>query len=352
MNYKPMFEWWNNNSGNLYSKDFDIFAIMSSYDSIIFYWISSIFGTLNTQIDRAQIMFLVNKIFPLTITPGISEITQFVLPRHMVVSIQFTRGDNDLWFSKWLDDTGYDDQSFLTYNSIPEPKPNDKGEIIYNTADIVRIADSRTKKIGVYPSPNITNDWLYLFVQWGAKTWMKEKDGTMLVPSLPPDEATEWLDCEKHPDNFLARYGIMPDSPLVVVFLSNLYNDPRTGLKLDAIAFKNLIGVSNPGGWVGYLNGLYKSDINYDEYVSILYTTYAIRVDIPKPKASTSADCDTSANALSCIGTAMGPIGVGVMGGPIGLAIGCFVGLGLAIWQGVNTQNKCDAEKKDDDKTT
>ena len=118
INYKPMFEWWNNNSGNLYNKDFDIFAIMSSYDSIIFYWISSIFGTLNTQIDRAQIMFLVNKIFPLTITPGISEITQFVLPRHMVVSIQFTRGDSDLWFSKWLDNHNYDDQSFLEYESI------------------------------------------------------------------------------------------------------------------------------------------------------------------------------------------------------------------------------------------
>jgi hypothetical protein len=353
LNYKPIFSWWNDNSGNLYSKDFDIFAVMSSYESIIFYWISSIFGTLNTQIDRAQIMFLVNKIFPLTITPGISEITQFVLPRHIAQSIQFTRGDADLWFNKWLDDhKDYDDQSILTYKSIPEPKPNDKGEIIYNTADIVRIADSRTNKIGVYPSPNMPNDWLYLFVEWGAKTWMKEKDGTLLTPSLPPDEATEWLDCEKHPDNFLARYGIMPDSPLVVVFLSNLYNDPRTGLKLDAIAFKNLIGVINPGGWVGYLNGLYKSDINEDEYIAILYTTYAIRVDIPNPKASTSADCDTSANALSSISTGLGPIGIAVMlPFPANLFAGA-VGVGLAIWQGISTKNKCDAEKKDDDKTT
>ena len=38
LNYKPIFSWWNDNSGNLYSKDFDIFAIMSSYDSIIFYY--------------------------------------------------------------------------------------------------------------------------------------------------------------------------------------------------------------------------------------------------------------------------------------------------------------------------
>jgi hypothetical protein len=350
MNYKPMFEWWNNNSGNLYSKDFDIFAIMSSYDSIIFYWISSIFGTLNTQIDRAQIMFLVNKIFPLTITPGISEITQFVLPRHMVVSIQFTRGDNDLWFSKWLDMIKYDDQSFLEYATLIEPTPNAQGEKKYTVPN--RIVDPSTNKIGVYPAPRITENWKCLFIEWGAKTWHTEKNGTLMVPALPGDEVAEWLDCEKHPDNFLARYGILPDCPVVVAYLYGSYNDPNTGLKLDAISFQNLIGNSNPGGWVGYLNGLYKSDINYDEYVSMLYTTYAIRVDIPKPKASTSADCDKSANALSSIGTAMGPIGIGVMGGPIGLAIGCFVGLGLAIWQGVSTQNKCDAEKKDDDKTT
>ena len=350
MNYKPMFEWWNNNSGNLYSKDFDIFAIMSSYDSIIFYWISSIFGTLNTQIDRAQIMFLVNKIFPLTITPGISEITQFVLPRHMVISIQFTRGDADLWFNNWLDKTGYDDQSILEYATLIEPTPNAQGEKIYTVPN--RIVDPSTNKTGVYPAPRVTENWKCLFIEWGAKTWHTEKNGTLMIPALPGDEVIEWLDCEKHPDNFLARSGILPDCPVVVAYLYGSYNDPNTGLKLDAISFQNLIGNSNPGGWVGYLNGLYKSDINYDEYVSMLYTTYAIRVDIPKPKASTSADCDKSANALSSIGTAMGPIGIGAMGGPYGFLAGCFVGLVLAIWQGTTTQGKCDAEKKDDDKTT
>ena len=345
-----MFEWWNNNSGNLYNKDFDIFAIMSSYDSIIFYWISSIFGTLNTQIDRAQIMFLVNKIFPLTITPGISEITQFVLPRHMVVSIQFTRGDSDLWFSKWLDNHNYDDQSFLEYEKLVEPTPNAQGEKIYTVPS--RIVDPSSNKIGVYPAPHYTNNWKCLFIEWGAKTWHTEKNGILMVPALPPDEATEWLDCEKHPDNFLARYGILPDCPVVVAYLYRSYNDPNTGLILDAISFQNLIGNSNPGGWVGYLNGLYKSNINYDEYVSMLYTTYAIRVNIPKPKASISADCDKSANALSSIGTGLGPIGIAVMlPFPANLVAGA-VGLGLSIWQGVSTQNKCNAETAEDDKTT
>ena len=351
LNYKPIFSWWNDNSGNLYSKDFDIFAIMSSYDSIIFYWISSIFGTLNTQIDRAQIMFLVNKIFPLTITPGISEITQFVLPRHIAQSIQFTRGDADLWFTEWLESKKYDDQSFLEYENLIEPTPNDQGEKIYIVLP-VRIVDPLTNKFGVYPAPRVTENWKYLFIEWGAKTWSTEKNGTLMVPALPGDEVIEWLDCEKHPDNFLARYGILPDCPLVVAYLYGSYNDPNTGLKLDAISFQNLIGNSNPGGWIGYLNGLYKSDINYDEYVSILYTTYAIRVDIPKPKASASADCDTSANALSSIGTGLGPIGIAVMlPFPANLVAGA-VGLGLSIWQGVSTQNKCNAETAEDDKTT
>jgi hypothetical protein len=325
---------------------------MSSYDSMIFYWISTIFGTLNTQIDRAQIMFLVNKIFPLTVTPGISQITQFVLPRHMAVSIQFTRGDNDLWFNNWLDYKGYDDQSFLQYNKLEEPTPNAKGEKIYTVLDSDRIVDPSSGKIGVYPAPHDTDNWKCLFIQWGAKTWHTEKNGTLMVPALPGDEVIEWLNCKDHPDNFLARYGILPDCPLVVAYLYGSYNDPNTGLKLDAISFQNLIGNSNPGGWVGYLNGLYKSDINYDEYVSMLYTTYAIRVDIPKPKAKTSADCDKSANALSSVSAGLGPVGIAVMlTWPANLLF-AGIGLGLAIWNGVNTANKCAAETEDDDKTT
>jgi hypothetical protein len=339
--YKPMFEWWNNNGGSSYEKNFNIFSVMASEKSILFYWFSSLTGTLNNQINREQITFLVNKIFPLTVTPGISEITQFVLPRHMTESIQFQRGDADLWFNNWIDKNNYDDQSLLTYNTITEPTPNDKGLYIYSVTDANKIPSTKTNKIGVYPGPNDTTNWKYLFVQWGAKTWEKEKDTTLLVPSLPPDEVKEWMNCELHPDNFLARYGILPNSPMIVSFIYDSYNDARTGLKLDPNSFKNLVGGSTPGGWVGYLNGLSSSNMSYDEYVNYLYTTFAVEVDIPKPNAPVSSRCDTGTNVLNSIGVGLGPIGIGAMFGAPGLIVGGLFGLGLSIFSGVNTANKC-----------
>lgn len=338
--YKPMFEWWNNNGGSLYEKNFNIFAVLSSESSIIFYWFSSLTGTLNNQINRTQITFLINKIFPLTITPGISEITQFVLPRHITQSIKFERGDNDLWFNYWLDKNNYDDQSFLIYNTITEPIADSKGEYVYSVTDANKLPDKRTNKIGVYPKPNDTINWKYLFIQWGAKTWVKEKNSELFVPSLPQDEVVEWMSCEKHPDNFLARYGILPNSPMVISFIFNSYNDPRTGLKLDPTSFVNLVGGSNPGGWIGYLNNLNSSNMNYDSYVNYLYTTFAIEVDIPKPKAPVSS-CDTGTNILNSISTGLGPIGIGVMLGPWGLLAGAIIGTGLAIFSGMNTASKC-----------
>ena len=341
--YKPMFEWWNNNGGSLYEKNFNMFAVMASEKSILFYWFSSLLGNLNNQINREQITFLVNKIFPLTVTPGISEITQFVLPRHMTESIQFQRGDDDLWFNEWLDKNNYDDQSFLTYQNVTEPTPNDKGEYIYSVTDANKIPNTKTNKIGVYPGPNDTANWKYLFIQWGAKTWEKEKDTTLVVPSLPPDEVKEWMNYELHPDNFLARYGILPDSPLIVSFIYGSYNDAKTGLKLDSNSFKNLVGGSTPGGWVGYLNGLSSSNMSYDEYVNYLYTTLAIEVDIPKPNAPVSSGCDTGTNVLNSIGTGLGPIGIGAMFGPYGLFAGIIVGGILGVVNGFNTASKCNS---------
>lgn len=347
MKYKPIFDWWNQNGGSLYDKYFNIFAIMAAYDNIIFYYISSLSGTLINQINRAQIMFLCDKIFPLTITPGISEITQFVLPRHMTVSINFTTGDNDLWFNEWLNkNPNYDDKSYLLYSNITEPAPDAKGKIIYNVTNDNKIPDPKTNKIGVYPAPNDTTNWKYLFIQWGAKTWSTSQDGTIIIPSLQPNEVTEWLDCNSHPDNFLARYGILPDSPLVIAFINNTYN--YKSLKLDAISFKNLIGASNPGGWIGYLNGMYNSNISYDDYVDILYTTLAVEVRIPKPKAPVSNDCDTASNVISSISTGLGPLGIGILGGPPGIIFGGLVGIGLAIAQGITTNNKCNTQKEDD----
>ena len=334
--YKSMFDWWNSNGGNLYDKKFNLFAVMSSYESYIMYLGSLLFGTLTNQISRGEIIFLVEKIFPLTYISGMSEITQFVLPRNITESIQFERGDNDIWFNKWLDDNVYNDQVYLRYNVVGEdPKPNENGEIIYNIQQ--RIPDPNKNTIGVYPSVTDRVAWKYLFVEWGAKTWVTEKNSSFLQCSMTPDDQTEWFSYEKHPDNFLARYGIMPNCPIIFAYINNAFNDPDTGLKIDANAFEHLIN----GGWIGYLNGIQNSSFSEDDYVNLLYTNYAINITIPKPKVSPSNDCDTGTNVISSISTGLGPLGVGALFGAPGIVAGLIAGIGLSIAQGVTTANKC-----------
>lgn len=335
-----MFDWWNNNGGNLYDKKFNLFAVMSSYESYIIYLGSLLFGTLTNQISRGEIIFLVEKIFPLTYISGMSEITQFVLPRNITESIQFARGDNDIWFNKWLDDNGYNDQAYLRYD-IPDPnpdnnlKPNANGEITYISK--TRIVDPNTNTIGVYPSVTDRVAWKYLFVEWGAKTWVTEKNSSFLQCSMTPDDQSEWFSYEKHPDNFLARYGIMPNCPIIFAYINNAFNDPDTGLKIDANAFEHLI----TGGWIGYLNGVQNSSFSEDDYVNLLYTDYAININIPKPKVSPSDNCDTGTNIISSISTAVGPLGLAfLLPFPANLLVAAgSIGLGIA--QGVNTQSKC-----------
>ena len=288
-----MFQWWNSNGGDKYSKKLNMFAVMSSYDSYIFYLFSSLFGTLTNQIDRSQINFIVNRIFPYTVTTGIEKITQFVLPRHMVESVLFKRGDNDKWFNAWLDKTKYDPDSLLIYDFTTDPP--------------TKIPDPNTKLIGVYPSIQDRQAWKQLIKEWGAKTWIQSGDKSSFeVPSLPSDEVKNWLNYDIRPDNFLARYGILPDCPLVVTYINNYNQDPLTGLKLDPQAFANLIGGENVGGWIGYLNGSKSGDMSSDDYFNYLNTHYATQIIIPPGKAKACSGGETATNWINGIVSGVG----------------------------------------------
>lgn len=335
--YSPVFTWWNGNGGNNYSKKLNIFAVMASYDSYIIYLFSSLFGTLSNQIDRTQIDFLVNRIFPYTVTEGIEKITQFVLPRHMTESVLFQRGDNDKWFNSWLDNNGYDSQSSLNYDFAKTPPQ--------------KIPDPNTNKIGVYPSSENTQAWKQLIKEWGAKTWIASGDKSGFeVPSLPPEEVAIWLKYEDRPDNFLSRYGILPDCPLVVTFINNYNQDPLTGLKLNPQAFKDLIGAQqNIGGWIGYLNGSKSGDMSSDDYFNYLQTHYATQVIIPPGQAKPCSGGEKTTNWIagitSGIGAAIVPFFLagpeGLLTVPIAGILGLILGGATAYTNIDSANNKC-----------
>ena len=228
--YSPTFEWWNGNGGANYTKFFNLFAVMSSYDSIIFYYISKLFGNLYNQISRPQIIFLVNRIFPLMVSdlPDNANRSRFVLPSHIAKDIKLSKGDGDKFYNDFLKNQkytnpvsgisySYDDSLTLKYDYTNKTHP---------TRTVVN------GKVGVYPGPSASssNDWKSLFIEWGITEWIPYKDSPdFLTPKMDEDNAKAWLDTTTRPDNFLARYGIMPDSPLIISYINNAYNDPKTG---------------------------------------------------------------------------------------------------------------------------
>jgi len=350
--YSPTFEWWEGNGGKNYTKFFNLFAVMSSYDSIIFYWFSKLFGNLYNQITRGQIMFLVNRIFPLmrSTNPDNINTSRFVLPSHIANDIKLSRGQ-DKFFDNFLetalytnpisgDTFRYDDSVQLRYDYTNPDKP-------------VRKVDKETGKVGVYPGPSssYTNDWLTLFKEWGSTEWTAPYplSPQFQLPTMNDTVVKAWLGTDTtsvRPDNFLARYGIMPDSPLVISYISQSFNDPRTGLKLDPQCFTNLIGGNSsslPGGWVSYLNGMESSSTSADDYTNYIYSSYL--TENPANNGGKTSTCDVAGNDIS--GAVTG-IGIAAMAAfvfePLGLAAALgfiLVGGGLGAAQAVNANNRC-----------
>jgi hypothetical protein len=301
--YKPIFDWWKNYGGNDY-QFVNMFNIMAAYNSNIMYHLSKITGSaIEESINLSQIMFLVENIFPysMTIQGGIQ--TGYILPKHVANSVKFAPNDN-LVFDKWYKSNNKDITVPLQFDSNGNEKNN-----------------------GVYPETGDTANWEMLFTKWGVN-WGKNKNNVTVPvtgsnPGLDQDTVKEWTNYEQHPDNFLGVVGIMPDSPLVISFVNDDYADPVTGLKMDAQSLKNLLGSdisdTNPGGWIGYLFGM-GYDISKDEYDNFIYSSWASPA--PSPPCSKGAGSASSAwgGALaSGAGIAAmafmftNPIGIGVL---------------------------------------
>lgn len=338
-NYSPIFTWWNSYGGEKYNKYFNVFAVMSSYDSYIFYLLSSLFGTLQNQVNRDQIDFLVDNIFPLTRTPGIQKMSQFVLPRHISESITFAVSDGDRYFSSWVKSNNRNDLVPLVFNKTNTDYKYDEsiqpvGNPLYEN------------QIGVYPTVNDKVSWRLLFQMWGAHKWEQDKGG-IWIAQMDEDSTVEWMNINIHPDNFLARYGILPDCPMITAFVNGKYNDPSSSVVFDTQAFANLIGGETPGGWIGFLHGAGKMTV--DEYKDYLYSVY-----IGKPTVKGEAPlCTTGKTATNWISGITSGIGAGIAPwflvsaatGPLGIAAAAFGSLvlagGTAYASISNSQRKC-----------
>jgi hypothetical protein len=177
--------------------------------------------------------------------------------------------DGDTLFNNWYQssDTNRDENSYLVYG--PPTSTTTGTDSNGNTYNILTFGspqpDSNTNLIGVYPAPSDTQSWMGLIGEWGGPNlrWQPDKSTKFYSPEPLPTQndgsGLDWFNYQNtgapRPDNFLARMGIPPDSPLVVYFCTGKYS--VDGLPVDASAFLNLLEPAgdNAGGWIGYIRG-------------------------------------------------------------------------------------------------
>ena len=279
ISYRSIFDWWKNNGGKDYDNFVNIFAIMSSYKSIIIYWLLSIFGNIFTKLDRGQIMFLTDIVLKNSVTVVDNVRSGFVQPRHVAKDIRFAREDGDILYNNWLD------------NDVNEVKS--------------------------YPNPVDYPGWIARFIKWGIPAFNTSPDTSFVVPdyttsSKTPQQANdEWFNIKLHPDNFLARYGIAVDCPLILCFINNNYTTNGVIIRASSMTF--LMGggsVSNPGGWVGWMQSLEGDNISRAGYTDLIFSHLEFK---PITKDDSALKCNVAGSILGGIGEMAGAAALGPM---------------------------------------
>lgn len=286
--YKIQYDWWYNNNGKTYDKYLNLTNVLIARDSFILYYITKIFGNIFSDLDRDQIGFLFTNVLPFNFYKGKDgKELGFVLPRHVTQDIRFRYGDNAK-FDSWCDSHTYNTDVVLKYDS----NGNREGG-----------------NMGVYPASNDRRAWQYKFKEWGVPLECYVTKSGLQVPDLNnptyPNIYDDWFKTQDHPDNFLAMYGILPDSPLCISFINDGYND-TSGLILDTESFEILLGkntdTGNVGGWVGYLEGLGNNNMN--KYDNFLHSSYVGKS--PPKKPSIPCNGGSAANWGSSIASGAG----------------------------------------------
>lgn len=184
--------------------------------------------------------------------------------------------------------------------------------------------------------PTNVDQWRNILLSW---------TGMGAIPSDPsgwnPNEDT-W---NNNPDNFLARWGITPNSPAVIAFITNWgkYN----GDTIFPSSLEPLLGISGAagllyGGWFGYLQqGDNFANYGLDEANRNIWSD-----EIPENIAKNQQDaasCSGASIAQGALGTGMGGAfaGAAIITGPlapvgaaVGFLIGAIVGGLMGAWGG------------------
>ena len=279
-----------------------------------------------SNLNRDQIIFISTIVIPNIKTRNENNgFNGFVLPRHVVKSIKFVKGEDEL-FDIYIARTKLDPSTNAVYDS--------SGILIENA----------NGKKGVYPETKNYNAWLNKCKEWTGSQW-KRKGSNLFFPyddNTKTEELNaiidEWFNIEKHPDNCFSRYGITPDSPLIIGLCNGAYNDPDTGLKFNVNSAVSLLGGTDEntaGGWLGYTKGNGALS-GLDEMLNYIRTSYMAKSNPPPQQErkrkrdcglQTMTDGVMAGISTGMMGAFIQPPGAGAAVAAAGFGLGFFGGI-------------------------
>ena len=389
IDYSTWIDWWNTTGGNTYKETFDIYSMAYFSHSTLLFDIQQLFQPGPTKLNYTDIMLLQSIILTnakVIKTNGKNLPNNFVTPQHICEGICWTDNDIDIfregidsyysnsgasWYPKWVAQgkPGPDNGTAwgtITGNQVNGFWPHQNGCYGFFdtpggggtpyglTMDTLAqsFAINSLNKYSYTPGSNAQfGSWAQLFADFGIVYSTKQSDGaggfiTTKVPVIDPTSNqdiwyTSGYDNDKYGPNFMGVYKINPSSFLLTSWVSNLFNDPTTGQKLDPQAFKNLIGMqpgalkASRGGWIKFFKGINTELSSYDQIMNDLFAVYATNYTISPKKP-----CNQGSFAIDAVNTA---ISIGSMALFVPAAAPLLVPLGalMGILKYTNANQNC-----------
>jgi hypothetical protein len=310
---KDILDWWakNDASGECGQVMSIWHVLLSQHGNLLLVKIHGLFLPESMQLSQGQLNFLTTSLLRYQRYHDEAQNKQknILTPRQLTHSLLLHTGDGDELYDAWFAQNKHirTEDGALTFLESTE-----NGETTYIPQKI-----ESTGLFGVYPSADQHSDWRGVILMWlngtdtsnsGAKKWCwkqsadHEQQWQPVCKSGDTSSAVCWFDIEKQPSNFLARYGISPDSAILSFFCNDRYS--FNGYPVDVQAYKNLIRTDMPvGGWMGFMKGM-GDNLSGDSYTNILFSKAETSKIAPLP----SAHCPPAQKALNVIAGAAGSI--------------------------------------------
>jgi hypothetical protein len=215
---------------------------------------------------------------------------------------------------------------------------------------------------GLWPLQNDTQGWMGIVLDWlnfdnngmrlpsqGEQDWIIVTEsntgpdgGDMNYPYFRGDaahQATSLDNWHQRADNFIARMGMTPLSPMVLFFINNKYSHRK--VKGDVAAFRNLVHApeTSTGGWVGFCLGMQTPEQAQQTMSSDMMMSFCWSdLDVKQP--NTMPACPDPPSIGSTIGSVlMGAVGaLAMVVPPFGALSGVMITLAVVSMAGTAAQ--------------